>query len=54
MCYIGYRDLIKNDGKYEVNNKWVETIYNPNTKKWILLATNLKKHNDIFVIKNSK
>lgn len=54
MGIIGYRDFIRYDGKYEVNKNWDETTHNPTIKKWRLLATNVKKYNDIFIIDDSK
>ena len=49
--YTGYRCFIKYVDRYSVNSSWDPTTHNPKTKKWILLATNLRKYNDLIPIK---
>lgn len=48
--YIGYRSYIGYDNRYHPNSKREKTYHNPNTKKWILLATNCHKYNDLIKI----
>ena len=52
--YTGYRCYINYADRYSVNSNWDSTTHNPKTKKWILLATNLRKYNDLIPIEDKK
>lgn len=52
--YTGYRCYINCADRYSVNSSWDSTTHNPKTKKWILLATNLRKYNDLIPIEEKK
>ena len=43
---ISYRCYTDFNGYYKVPKKWEPTVQNPDSKKWILLATNIKRYND--------
>lgn len=46
QCYYSYRCFDKVGVYYRVNSNWEMTIQSKTKKKWILLATNLKKYHD--------
>jgi len=52
--YISYRCTKDYRGYYQANRNWIETIHKPTTKKWILLATNLKRYAEELLVENKE
>ena len=54
LGYLGYRCYIRSDNRYTVNSSWDYTRHNPRTKKWLLLATDCHKYNDLRPVEDKR